>query len=853
MNILNKLTLKNLKLNKKRTIVTVIGIMLSTALICCLAGLIFSFQATLISFVKNTVGDYHVEIENVLKEDLKYIANNKNVEKYYNTSNIGYSYLEEGINENKPYLHVLALDSVAYQELPVILLSGRLPENDSEIVISSHILSNGEVNYNVGDTLTLELGDRIITNPLAKDKILNQNVQYNECTDNDELEYISCDEELNIKTTKTYTIVGIIDRLDNSLEPYSAPGYSVLTYLDRVNDTANVYIRYKNPDNYEELTKQITNSNYLAHYNLELISYEGYGFSENNMSMFYSVGIIVSLIIIVTSVFVIKNSFSISVTEKTKQYGMLASVGATAKQIRKSVLNEGLIIGLIAVPLGILCGIFANIVLIKILNILLGDYLNGFGFVFNIPLLAIIISIVLSFVTIILSCIIPSIKASRITPIDAMRNSNDIKIKNRKLKTPKIISKLFKIGGTISYKNLKRSKKKYRTTLISIVVSIVIFISLSTFIEYGFKISTKYYENVSYNVSIYNNTSDELYNYNLFKELAKLDNVDRYAIQREITGIISSDILDNNSFDVMGLSKNEEHNIGIEILSIGDTELNNYLDEHNIKLDDNTILLLDFGYYSDENSKSTEFNMLNLDNKDTINFIVGETNITAKTIRIKEQPMGLEYYNTLIYLIVPDKLFDEYVTYNTEIADGFHTNSMDIYSSDPSSLVDELKTLQKTNYPNLMVTDLDEAARANNAVVIAISIFLYGFISVISLIGVTNIFNTITTNMQLRKREFAMLRAIGMTDKEFNHMIRLESILYGLKGLIIGLPLGIALSFLIYLGFTEGLGGMTYVLPFKMILICIVFVFLIIFLTMTYSLRKINKQNIIETIREENI
>ena len=136
-----------------------------------------------------------------------------------------------------------------------------------------------------------------------------------------------------------------------------------------------------------------------------------------------------------------------------------------------------------------------------------------------------------------------------------------------------------------------------------------------------------------------------------------------------------------------------------------------------------------------------------------------------------------------------------------------------------------------------------------------ISIFLYGFIAVITLIGVTNIFNTITTNMNLRSKEFAMLKSIGMTKKEFNKMINLESIFYGIKSLIIGITLGLGLSYWIYTivkdnGATERI---KFIFPTYSIIISIVFIMVIVGIIMKYSLNKINKQNIIETIRNDNI
>ncbi len=204
---------------------------------------------------------------------------------------------------------------------------------------------------------------------------------------------------------------------------------------------------------------------------------------------------------------------------------MLASIGATKKQIKKNVISEGMILGAIGIPIGILSGIFADFVLIKIVNFLIGDYLleDMGGIVFKITMMPIILSIVLGIITIYLSAITSARKASKVSPLELVRNSADIKIKNKKLKSPKIIKKIFKTGGVIAYKNLKRSKKKYRTTVISLVVSVFVFITMNSFIQYGFDTTDIYYKDYDYNIQIYGDVNE-------LESIIKLDDVKDYTI-----------------------------------------------------------------------------------------------------------------------------------------------------------------------------------------------------------------------------------------------------------------------------------------------------------------------------------
>ena len=207
------------------------------------------------------------------------------------------------------------------------------------------------------------------------------------------------------------------------------------------------------------------------------------------------------------------------------------------------------------------------------------------------------------------------------------------------------------------------------------------------------------------------------------------------------------------------------------------------------------------------------------------------------------RPFGLVNNTNTKYLLVSDEYYDQNIKGNFYYELFFNSTA-------PNKLQDDIDNVLKGE--NYTLDNKEENALLMRRYVVLIGIFLYGFITIITLIGITNIFNTITTNMQLRKPEFAMLKSIGMTKKEFNRMIRLESIFICVKSLLYGLTIGISLSYIIYyyLAYPEGL---KFKLPFICIIISCTFVYIIIFLLMKYSLNKINKLNMIETIRNQNI
>lgn len=858
MNVLNKLTLKSLQMNKKRTIVTIIGIILATSLITAVATMVVSFRATMIEYEKEDAGNYHYMFEDVVYEDLKYFKNNTNIEDIYCTEDIGYAYLEGNNNDYKPYLHLLAFNEEALINSSVKLLEGRMPQNENEIVVSEHIKDIAQVEYNVGDTLSLDVSKRV---DLSGEYELKQNNAY-----------VEGEEKLEKLYTKEYKVVGIIERPNYDIESPASPGYTVITYLNENNITKNlnvyVLLNEYGLKNQEEFISQITgidknilikikndeqldekeleeynNIKYSYSKNEGLLRYENFEISDSTMSTILSLAVVVIVIIIVTSIFCIRNSFAISITEKMRQYGMLASVGATPKQIKKNVLYEAMILALIAIPIGILCGLFADFVLLKLVSTLLADALNNLNFVFSVSWLSLVFAVLLTLITIYLSAISSARRAAKVSPIEAIRGNNDIKINPKKIKSSKIVEKLFGIGGKIADKNLKRNKKKYRTTVISIVVSVSIFIAMSSFINYAMDASSVYYKNTSYNLYVRDGSKDS------YEKITKFSGVEEYSIVR-----MSNFYVDSNTLKVNEDSRidDESSQIPISIIALGDEEYRRYVNELGLNYNeakDKAILIDDYTQYVVDEENNGKYIMKRIYTYEKGDTILGsfdgegvkDTYLEIAAIATT-RPMGLENVNySYGTLVISDDFYD------SNIKDTF---AEELYIKCDNSNKIEGQIMQE--YEDLIVYNLDEQMQQEQSVYLVIQIFLYGFITVISLIGITNIFNTITTNMNLRSREFAMLKSIGMTDKEFNKMIRLESILYGLKSLFIGIPIGIILSYLVYKSISGGI-EMEFTLPINSIIISIIVVMLLIILIMRYSLSKINKQNIIETIRKDNI
>lgn len=892
MDTLKTLTIKNLKLNKKRTIVTIIGIVLSVALICAVAGMFTSLRQTMLNEIVANNGDYHVSFIDVPTSDLNVFKNHRDIKSYFILNEVGIAKISSDnlFIDTKPYYRIMTYDKNTIDNYPINLLKGRLPKNNKEIVVQSNI------NFKVGNKLTLDVGIRtdLEGNRLTQSDTLD----YYDEIDGSQLvkDYENEEKIINAKTIE-YTVVGIIEEVPYNLEDYYSPAYTIFTYSDTQLDNtySNVYVKYKKVKEYVEITREITGykenvdsdgaitiyTKYDTNTNDNYLDMLGAGFSDSTNKALVAMAAVVISIIMVSSIFVIKNGFSISVVERYKQFGMLSSIGATSKQIRKSVLYEGLVVGLISIPLGILLGVGAVFVLVYLVNLLLNDMLM-LNLAFYVSWIPVVASIVTGAVTIFLSCLIPAIRVSRMPAIEAIRGNNDIKIKSKKLKTPKYISGLFGVGGEIAHKNLKRNKKKYRTTVISLVVSIVIFIALSAFMQLMSRLTGFYLNTVEYDFSVNYNTYNDIVNNDYstnnekileqYNKILSYGKVDRYSIERKKD--ISTD--NNGTFNEKANNYLNELTNGhyttfdntrhIQVMAVGKNEYKRLVEKiggEYSKYEKGSILIDTTTLYSKSDKKYKEVNLTNYKNGDIakINDYVynektekGEISKTYEIpiiTRTKETPLSMmteSMFQDYPILIISDEYFDELFGDDYYIDSlYFNTKDIDLFTEKLDELKDSISENEYFWYENV-----HEEVKALKSLMLVVSIFLYGFIAVITLIGVTNIFNTITTNMALRSKEFAMLKAIGMNTKEFNRMIRLESILYGSKSLIIGLPIGIALSYLIYNSMDAAI-TLNYKLPLLAIIIAIGFVFLVVFMIMKYSLKKVNKQNIIETIRSENI
>ena len=850
MGILAKLNLKNLKLNKKRNIVTTIGIILSVALITCVTTMFTSVKETSRLSIANTEGDYHFSTNRVSLFDK--IIQDRNIDHHFIVKR-----LTPDIKESKDPLSVTPTQSSAIlntvytinssqlKTAGIKITSGEAPKNQNEAIISVNFHDIDSEKYKIGATIKV---------PSLNDK--------------------------------EYKIVGFYETRSYI---FGSPYGDVLSIIttptsNQKSEVANTSLYYalKNPASadshkrkfYGDISSESAKTEGgLRTVNSHLLNVEGVNLADGTMVVLLIIAAFVVAIIMLTSIFVIKNSFSISATERIKEFGILKSLGATTKQIKSLIMLEGYILGSVGIILGVGLGILANYILINIVNLLMQDFISADSkLVVKISFLGVIVAVLTGIITIYLSIFFIARRAKKISAIEAIRSSEDIKIKNNSLKTPKFISKIFGIGGVISYKNLKRNRKKYRTTVISLIISVVSFISINYIVSSIFVIAGNTLRNVNYNYGLALNgrTDQDFSNYvSVARQISKniIKNPDTTILTaNEVVKIPIEDFSkDAQTFFRQhgfiahrqdGEDGKTKDSIPV-MLSFLDDESFEYILKKNHLSSSTKVIVPDFITISDKKTSivTTAFTSDKI-NFRNINYVNADgtkntENFTANITKIKEMPLG---FNKNVsaqggYLKIITRAS------NPDYQSLKRSNSVFVFASvknvkDAEKSTTEFLTQQKIDKRNYY--QMGEAIRVMYNMMLVVQIFGYGFITVITLIGLTNVFNTIHTSMLLRRREFAALRSVGVTKKELNRIVALESLFYGLKSLSVGIIIGVAITLALH-SLISSKEPIPYYPPFIAILISIAFIFLVVYIIMQYSIRSANKQNIIETIRNENI
>lgn len=853
MNIVNKLTLRNLKLNKKRAMITIIGVVLSVAMITAASTFIQSMVDSLKSYEIKQSGNWHVSFQDVKIKDVPIIEKDDQVKTTQISKDLGAGFSESLGQTDDTYFTIRSMDDNAIKNNPIKLTSGAFPKGQDEILLNAKYGPEGNKAYNLNDTITFSMG-----------KIDDETGDFTETG------------------KQSFKIVGFAET--EGLYGGSWTKGVFITYLDKnklnENDLVNVSTVQKSiskkmfahTENLAEklgLDYKAAKADGTIQYNTFLLALYGVGDDQAALYTLYIFLAIIIFIIMIGAVSLIYNAFSISVSERSRYLGMMSSIGATKIQKRNSVFFEGLVIAGIGIPVGLLIGTLGMGATFKVINPLIESISNqsGFKILLSLSPVAIGLSVLLSLVTIFISIMVPARRASKASAISSIKQANDIKLKSKAVKTSKLTRKVFGFEGELALKNIKRNKSRYRATVISLVMSIVLFLSVTTFSTYLEKSLALTQSTINYQVSVavYNDNGVTETNQSFFNTIRN----SKYTKDSTVLTNLSIQLPEGKNYlSEQGEKQFENMALYGNVVGMEDEAFKKYAEKMNLNVDDFMNkekiqgILYDKIKYND-GKKFIETNILNVNVGDSIKFNIEGDEVDSNEKVFKDQlnvghiaekpPFGYDmnsFGGLWPTFFVPQSVYDHLLAQIPNFEPTMGTLFMT--SDHPDKLENEvLKLAEEKGITNPYITNVSKQKQQTENFLTIVKIFAYGFIILITLICFVNILNTISTSIGLRKREFAMLKSVGMTQKGFNKMIYFESLFYGLKALLYGLPLSFGVMGLLYMTLARSFAFGFYV-PVKSMTISIIALFFIIGVIMTYSSNKLKKQNVIEGLKDEN-
>ncbi|MDE7323184.1 MAG: ABC transporter permease [Lachnospiraceae bacterium] len=833
MNIFHKVALQGLRKNRTRTFVTVIGVILSATLFTAVATFGTSLLQYLINCSIAKSGNWHIAFVDVDSDFVRERMEDSQVTDTVAFENIGYALLDGIKSTEKPYLFLAGFTDEAFGKLPIALISGRLPQNDTEIIIPNHVSIKAGVRIPAGEPLSLAVGNRE-----TDGNILTQHDPYKE------------NETLHTVEDKTYTVVGTYERA--GFEEHDSPGYTLITKSNAAETSGrySLFLTLDSPQKVNEYGSRFADSTPFV-LNEDILRF--YGVSENTLfnAVMFSVGGILAAIIMLGSVFLIYNSFHISLNERIHQFGILMSVGATARQLKSSVLFEGLCIGVLGIPFGVAAGIGSVALALPVVEknfAVISARSVPLRLSVSVPALAAAVAV--SLVTILISAYIPARKAAAVPVMDCIRQTGEIKTEAKDVKISKVSERVYGLEGLLALKNFRRNKRRYRSVVLSLMLSVVLFVTGSAFGSTLKGIAKEITVEIDGDISFY---AEEMPQDELLALYDRLKDVDGVSKSTWQTNLLYAGMVEELPGDFAGGQFRAADELPIYAQFIEDAIYYEFIESLGFSRE----------VYSGRDAKVLALIMDTSEHKVfftgqemefTLYSSAGNRTKTVCTTMVDNYPLDMLPFDStpqyVFLMVAPWSMHADFGGLEETFKAG-----LTFWADTPAQTMAKLQSEITDSGINCDYTlaNLSSAVDLFRSATFVVDVFTYTFGVMISLIGVANVFNTISTNIRIRRRELAMLRSVGMSERGFNRMMNFECFFYGLRTLLFGVPVSGLLSWLIYKGMvtSEQLEGFAYHFPWKSMAVSVLGVFCIVFITMLYATGKIRKENIIDALRDE--
>lgn len=948
-----KLSWKNLMLNKNRTITTLIMIIITVATFAGISIMYESAIKGLEQTFKETKGDYHIAVKNVDKDynkDLLEADNVKEVNEYYTISKgVSRKGIEKDITKEKgkEYLEKLS-DEEREAEIQKVM---------SKLKKSKWYIQKYELNKNEGDYAKQQeetkKNEQIILNPYLGLDILGVNKEdlkgYNfrlidgrfpENENEIMLQRSSKTSKyiFNLGTTltmngKEYKVVGYVNNVFDSNESKLDIGILKIASTEEKKEALNkiqsIYIKdigkrvkataegisqtlKEDPKNKD--ISMAVNKNLLRLQNANLQGYESS--TDNVLSTLEMMRNVLIGIVAISGIIIMYNSFNLSLVERRKQYGILKSLGIKNSSLYIMILFEALVLSVLGIVIGYLCGMLGDYLVIGYINDTLVNVIKSMGvekdlqifLIYTTNIHAFYIVAISTTITVLLAAMIPAIKSTRISPIENIRGKDDYVVNTKKVKTSNISKKILGVEFDLARKNMKRAKKRFRVATLSLSIAFILLFVIGTL---GTQINNQIgllevqtnaifkngniVEMDHINITDKKDPKDKKYTEQNFQDMVKfateeykkeLEKKDSLKVNRVILAdtmrtlkqidtkndLIKtlSDSYLNNTFKRTDDKARQEVKEKIAIQVVNNKNYNKQ-DKYNLNnIKDNEMYLSNVSIV-EENGTLVEKPIF-----DESKIIGKEIEINGKKIKIVKAPVNSELLltassgTTFLTGYVNEKTLSE-VMRNDKDLFGFRI----FYQSDlkgDKKIEDITKKQYQLNFEKkydfaklqMFTEGVLTPAGVIGMIKGMITIFqllLYGFLILVILMSVVNIFTTITINILLRSRELAILKSVGMSDKQFDKMLRGENYIACLRSIIFGIVVSLILLFLTKFVIDKGkvnidfkfimdiLGSINYIA----LIISIIIVYVITFISTLFAKKSIRSQDIVEVIRRDNI
>lgn len=959
MNIFTRFTLKSLALNRTRTVVSVIGVALSCALITAVLTSVASLSSMLVERTASNEGWWYAEVAGITASDLERLRSDPEVTDLLAIADMGTVSLgTENSSVFGTYLYVKTWQDETGKTEPLIaspeIVSGRAPEAPGEILLP-HPLLNAELApcgltvadggaIEVGSSITLDVGTRTVSNRAGDESATATALRGDYIDEDAQVESYEAD-----LGSIGGTVVGFYRSWGYS-SIYSLQGNIAYVYDDgdavnrAITDDsdatwAGALFRTADPASAEGLADAIVNAHDRAADSVSavhssLIRWMGATPDTAIWNTLYQIATILTVVVVVAGVSLVYNSFAISVAERTRQFGLLSSLGASRRQLRRTVLTEALIIGVIGIPLGLALGLVGCFAVFGLLGDGIAAITGGTAAIVVVSPAALAIAAGLGLATLIISAWIPAVRASRVSAVDAIRQTQDVHLTRRARRAQRraarsdavdsverslgLAGRLFGIPGFIAHRNLTRASSKGRVTVAALAVSVALIItsgSIADVMSYASDtaVNTMEGQDLVLYIDATGAEADQTLalpdgrvngpamQNALARFYADVQDIEGAAPNGYTTSYVAETLMPEGMVgDEISCLEN-----GTSLLADGtwygsvyldfidEASWTDYLDDlglaHDAYCDPvhpraiamNSYNVHDgeqYGSYRPFLSTGTISSLLfaDLDN----HFISGIESDPAGGLRaLYYDDEGNERYlpyeeaveceqdievgaladirpacataTGTLQLILPSSAI------NLAANAGYVRASMSFNTGgDAARATDVQETIEKivADYPELDITYVNIAQSKLQARLIATTVntFISCFAVITGLIAVANVFNTLANAFILRRREFAMLKSIGMGGRAFRRMIAFECASYALRGFTIGFALALIASLALYRSMAISYSTYEFQLPWMQIGFALAAVIAVILASVMYALRRTRSASVFEALRDDS-